>query len=382
MTKRTIIFHVGQPKTGSSALQAFLSQNQKALEKQGICYPFPEGQKSITSGNCSGNLMHRMQDIAKNLENSADKTPLTPKDLFERHLSEAIQTGLATSKEPITLFSSEAFMTPLAQFALPVLKALSREVKVKLICFVRDPYDFTVSAWKQVAKTGSTTKDFERFTSSRVAAGFVGLDRAVAYIKADLRIDFINYDVHRKDIYGAFLRTIGLEDQSNDFAVPPKVNSNPSFSYSQAAVLVQARNTVQSSLFAALLTKRFRNQKVIEKDPYHRDIDVKILDFLKDDLERLNDFLPEGEKLRTTVREKTILAPPHVSMGILKTVMEVIDETMELEARRPNFKKVNGLPADFDPMAYLLINPDIEEAGADPVRHYLDNGRFEGRQYK
>jgi hypothetical protein len=35
---------------------------------------------------------------------------------------------------------------------------------------------------------------------------------------------------------------------------------------------------------------------------------------------------------------------------------------------------------DFDPAAYLAANPDVKAAGVDPLRHYLEFGRQEGRQ--
>jgi len=43
---------------------------------------------------------------------------------------------------------------------------------------------------------------------------------------------------------------------------------------------------------------------------------------------------------------------------------------------------MNGLPADFDPEYYLVINADVKEAGLDPVQHYLNFGRAEGRIYR
>lgn len=36
-------------------------------------------------------------------------------------------------------------------------------------------------------------------------------------------------------------------------------------------------------------------------------------------------------------------------------------------------------PEGFDAAAYLEANPDVRDAGLDPVRHYLDWGRIEGR---
>ncbi len=40
------------------------------------------------------------------------------------------------------------------------------------------------------------------------------------------------------------------------------------------------------------------------------------------------------------------------------------------------------LPKDFDPDRYLELNPDVREAGADPVRHWQEHGYREGRPYK
>ena len=41
-----------------------------------------------------------------------------------------------------------------------------------------------------------------------------------------------------------------------------------------------------------------------------------------------------------------------------------------------------AVPADFDPAAYLALNPDVAAAGANPARHYLQHGMLEGRSYK
>ena len=40
------------------------------------------------------------------------------------------------------------------------------------------------------------------------------------------------------------------------------------------------------------------------------------------------------------------------------------------------------LPADFDPRAYLELNPDVKAAGVDPRKHYLRGGILDGRAYK
>jgi ubiquinone/menaquinone biosynthesis C-methylase UbiE len=41
-----------------------------------------------------------------------------------------------------------------------------------------------------------------------------------------------------------------------------------------------------------------------------------------------------------------------------------------------------ALPSDFDPATYLELNPDVKEAGNDPVRHWQEFGHREGRRWK
>ena len=48
----------------------------------------------------------------------------------------------------------------------------------------------------------------------------------------------------------------------------------------------------------------------------------------------------------------------------------------------PEENSTNRLPRDFDGARYLVLHPDVAEAGVDPAHHYLTHGRFEGRAYK
>jgi len=52
---------------------------------------------------------------------------------------------------------------------------------------------------------------------------------------------------------------------------------------------------------------------------------------------------------------------------------------------KPGDAQISSIPAipkDFDPQAYLRINPDVAAAGVDPVVHYLRFGKSENRSYK
>jgi hypothetical protein len=43
---------------------------------------------------------------------------------------------------------------------------------------------------------------------------------------------------------------------------------------------------------------------------------------------------------------------------------------------------IEGIPNDFDPEIYLLLNPDVSKANMDPYVHYKNHGKFEGRRFK
>jgi predicted metalloprotease len=43
---------------------------------------------------------------------------------------------------------------------------------------------------------------------------------------------------------------------------------------------------------------------------------------------------------------------------------------------------IEGIPSDFDPDVYLLLNPDVSKANMDPYFHYTNHGKFEGRRFK
>jgi hypothetical protein len=45
-------------------------------------------------------------------------------------------------------------------------------------------------------------------------------------------------------------------------------------------------------------------------------------------------------------------------------------------------KNSQDIPVDFDPIAYLLLNPDVIYAFVDPIKHYIAHGKLEGRAYK
>lgn len=115
---KTIYFHIGLPKTGSSAIQQFLNANRELLKTFSIDYPpFQEAQKTVaTHGNFS---------------------------LFLAALREGNQARLAQAVAHCAaspcrnIIFSEEQLTMLSKDKLKELCALFHEFPIKIICYLR-----------------------------------------------------------------------------------------------------------------------------------------------------------------------------------------------------------------------------------------------------
>ncbi|MEC9261036.1 MAG: sulfotransferase, partial [Pseudomonadota bacterium] len=138
MNKR-VIFHVGPPKTGSSAIQQFFHQHRQQLLASGVLYPAHSvDENGISSGNareiCAPDPEGRL---------ALDRQKLTHVlNAFEKH-----------PKAKILLLSSESFFRILDDIIRAVPEA-------EIICFLRNPVEFQLSIYNQSVKRHGNQKPF------------------------------------------------------------------------------------------------------------------------------------------------------------------------------------------------------------------------------
>jgi hypothetical protein len=135
-------------------------------------------------------------------------------------------------------------------------------------------------------------------------------------------------------------------------------------------------------LLTAAPIDRFRSDHERTPDPYFPNLDVQILDHLRKPIQRLNTLLAEGEKLREHPRKSESTDNDQTNFARMTPFMEVVREVLEMQPTQPRIRHKKGLPADFDPRVYVLLNPDLKADGVNPVKHYLQHGVFEGRAYR
>lgn len=146
--KKTIYFHIGISKTGTSSLQNFCYENRDILEENGFLYPIIESDK-INNGNsiffaardaCNGIYVKKF--IKKNRQE------------FQQKVSAVwykMKKIIDESKAQKILISSESF----GAYPFVLWEFLDhKEYDIKLVVYMRNSLDHLVSYYKQHIKSG------------------------------------------------------------------------------------------------------------------------------------------------------------------------------------------------------------------------------------
>jgi hypothetical protein len=138
-----LFVHIGTQKTGSSALQAYLSDNSEALLQQGVHY--------LRTGRARSH-----GDLAQALHARADMT------LWQQARSE-----IQSSRSPTKVISAEGLWT-----TDPVVlkNELPPDIPVCIVTYLRRQDQYLQSLWKQALAGGRKT-DFKAWLEERVSRG-------------------------------------------------------------------------------------------------------------------------------------------------------------------------------------------------------------------
>ena len=216
---KKLYLHIGLGKTGSSALQSWLSLNAGALVKQGIDYAdtVPEVKYGESlSGN--GSMLHQ---ACVDLD-------------FDEVKRLLISTYFFTPGNEVAIISCELF-----QGTRPATVARFRTIceeigiDVTVIAYVRSAYEGLYSTYVQFVKRSNCTHKFGDKESDTSLAVQVGYLQRYLDVFGD-RMVVLNYDAAKKDIYTSFAGVTGIATRGLkklDFKV------NRSLSMQEAEVL-------------------------------------------------------------------------------------------------------------------------------------------------
>jgi hypothetical protein len=145
--KRKVVLHIGLPKTGSTAIQTFLSRNQSSLLESSIDYlpisQFEEGRKGVIA---SGNGAH----LARAMLNSKDEAFL-PWD--DARAQAAFLAAAERSDAETLLLSSELFALATPEGWSRLLATVDQaDLDLSIVAVVRNHCDFLSSSYIQAVK--------------------------------------------------------------------------------------------------------------------------------------------------------------------------------------------------------------------------------------
>lgn len=397
MTRKRVIFHMGAPKTGTSFLQSVFSEQVAELRDLGIDYPYAESSIVVRKGSCIGNVMTLLFQSHLIGQKNINSTKTKGLDaLWNDECLEKLVSVANESKSETVLFSSEGFSALHNNKLRRLLNRFNAEFDAEFIFFVRDPYDYIYSAWRQLLKNGQLSLNFESFTKRRITLGEgkpFAMFSTLSVAKDYPNIKIINYDTYKSSLVNAFFDNIGLDFEYKKKTTTQELVHNRSLTPSEAALQLMVNQNFNDSFFPLFVQTRMLEREdfnLQNQDHFSSEADQMIIDYFVRNFLELNSRIIGGP-LRTEYKPQQNIHTTIQSNDVAVVLEALRDLSLKREERADlkctikhlfKFLIFKRVPYDFDPTAYLELNKDVFLAGMDPYRHYSENGYFEGRPYR
>jgi hypothetical protein len=148
---KTIYFHIGTPKTGTTSLQWSLLNSRKKLEAAGVLFP-----SSGLSTNPNQFAHHQLFEATKNRD----------KSLWRDVIAE-----IKNSKQSVAVISSENFSLLKKEDIAFIRSHIKSHIKCKLVVYLREQCEYLESLYNQAVKTGLEKRDRLEFMKYFIVSG-------------------------------------------------------------------------------------------------------------------------------------------------------------------------------------------------------------------
>ncbi|QKF79243.1 hypothetical protein [Campylobacter armoricus] len=218
----TAYVHIGTPKTGTTTIQYFLTQNTRLLESKNIIYPL-----SIESLYQHWELVNLCFEIYQNID-SFHKI-IEYSDVFRK-----LSLEILNHPNKSFLFSTEGLTWWVDDVKkIKILKGIFDNLgfnKVYIIVYLRNIYDFTLSMASQSVKENYTSPfdvfPWKYFKRHIFDYQFICKCYSEVFGKENMIVRlFDKNEFYQGDLLKDFVHAIGLE-WNNDFTVPIKQNKS------------------------------------------------------------------------------------------------------------------------------------------------------------
>ena len=250
---KELYIHIGQAKTGTSMIQAFLALNRDLLNKKGLYYPLFREELVVRDKNCAMNgNAYGMWELDR------------PFDQMSKEQIEYMrQINTWFRENDRVLISEEGLWVCSAAFYKNCLSLLDErtEFRLKIIVYLRRQDQRLESLWNQCVKAGTYSRSCMEFCEDRSGAeqDYYSQLKMIADVIGKENMIVKVYDSGcfsvGNDLLEDFMSVFGFEDLS-EFQIP-KYQVNPSFGKDMIEI-AQVTNTIPD---IQILDNEFRKIK-------------------------------------------------------------------------------------------------------------------------
>lgn len=375
----TIYIHAGLPKTGSSCIQ----DGMQALSRAGLLtrVAYPVVHPELGSGN--GASISQVIVYTEATRFSAARLEASVEEMIRANESDA--GSLLISAEDFCFATVEGF-------ACLKQDLLRHARSVKMVVVIRPLRDWTYSVYMQLVKAHGLSADYSEAWLDEYSYGLVW---AFKHLDA-FDVETIVLPYRQSGLLRHFLQHIGEDERLADGI--PDVISNRSLSSEELNILrlvnatfkdealslrisselLLARPDIESAGFPAAADEQFQR--------FAARFEAELAQFDGPVMRQVKPLLfadvgkPRGEAAIDATAGRTHLTEIEAALRIIR---DKLDPQVGDAAAYATLARCAGnlepTTAFFDPIHYLLMHPDVLQAGIDPSDHYLDFGRREGR---
>ena len=383
--KPTLLLHFGPGKTGSSAIQEWLAAIAGELIPRGILYPPPIKEIAKFSGNG--------QDLAALLHRPHGATGEGISRALEELLTHYVK--LAAERKCHTILLSSEFLPEAPQENLELLRRHAcAHFDVCVIGFVRDPYWWLWSAWGQSVKRGGLDEDFSEYALKNISyygdilSNFVGLFEHA-------RLSTFRHENLLKD----FSYAAGIPEELVRTA--PEERVNRSLDREELAALLSVNRVFKDAELSTRISDRMLSER--PQSPSYKHFNPELAHTIRianaptlaaiSPLIINSDIPIIDDPSQPTELAAGVHSTGRMGVGLFDIVLTAIGAWYEERSLLTRLQRLamtapsearfgEVLPEGFNSIEYLLINPDVLAAGADPIAHYLAYGCNEGRHFR
>jgi|GEM_PF-4160392 len=266
-----IIFHLGWPKTGSTALQGHLARNKKDLEQAGFYVPpnlydplDPDSSKTTelrqyARGRSHSLILHELIGASGRLGQRGLKDTSDLAGAFDNAITAFEASGCKTM-----ILSNEMMFWASQSMVYGHMPKRLANYSLRGLAYARRYDRYFTSLYRQNVKAGNVSeRTFSDFIKQRRKERKSGIEKPASHLERyknlGIEVDLRSYDDVGKNMIRDAMTFFGAPDELCEPVHVP-TSANPSFSDAQSIFVLEMNRRVKNKKRVELATTRMRSR--------------------------------------------------------------------------------------------------------------------------